>query len=131
MQRENEGENMTEVTHLTGEKMDIITINGEEYRKINQDLSDYFIIRTDSAGVHFGKIARRDGKEVELSHARRIWYWKGAASLSQLARDGVSCPGDCKFSVVVNSIILTESIEIIRCTDKAAKCILEVPSWTA
>lgn len=32
--------------------MDIITINGEQYCKIDQGLSDYFIIRTYSAGVH-------------------------------------------------------------------------------
>jgi hypothetical protein len=114
-----------------GENMNEITINGETYRKVQADLSSYFIIRTYSAGVHFGIITQRDGKEVTLKDARRIWYWEGAASLSQMAVDGVIKPKSCKFSVTTPKIILTEAIEIIPCTEKAAKCILEVPEWKA
>jgi hypothetical protein len=111
--------------------MDEITINNEIYRKIQTDLSCYAIIRTFSAGVHFGIITQRDGKEVELRDAKRIWYWEGAASLSQMAVDGVSKPESCKFSVTVPKIVLTEAIEIIPCTEKATKCILAVPEWKA
>ena len=91
----------------------------------------YVIVRTFSAGVHAGKLAERKGQEVRLEDSRRIWYWDGAASLSQLAMEGVSKPQNCKFSVPVNSIVLTESIEIIECTQDAEKCIREVPEWRA
>jgi hypothetical protein len=111
--------------------MNEIIINGEVYRKTQPSMSSYVIIRTYSAGVHFGIIERREGKEVELRDARRIWYWEGAASLSQMAVNGVSKPKSCKFSVITPVIILTEAIEIIPCTEQAAKCILEVPVWTA
>ena len=110
--------------------MDEIIVNGEVFVK-KQSNSDWYIIRTYSAGVHFGEIVRREGKEVELTNARRIWCWEGAASLSQMATDGVSKPDECKFSVRVNSIILTEAIEIIRCSEKAAKNLNEVPEWKA
>lgn len=108
--------------------MDEITINGDVYRKFSST-TNYSLIRTYSAGVHFGIIAERNGKEVTLQNARRIWYWEGAASLSQMAVDGVSKPTKCKFSVTVPKICLTEAIEIIDCTEKAVKCILEVPEW--
>ena len=108
--------------------MDEIIVNGEVFiKKVTQ--SDWYIIRTYSAGVHFGNIVRREGKEVELTNARRIWSWAGAASLSQLAVDGVSKPTECKFSVRVNSIVLTEAIEVIQCSEKAAKNLNEVPEW--
>jgi hypothetical protein len=110
--------------------MNEITVNGEVYRKITTP-SEYSIIRTYSAGVHFGKVIKKEGKEVELTDARRIWYWEGAASLSQMAVDGVSKPDKCKFSVVVPQIFLTEAIEIIPCTQKATKCILGVREWIA
>lgn len=110
--------------------MNEITINGETYRKV-QSVSEYALIRTYSAGVHFGIIVRREGREVTLRDARRIWYWEGAASLSQMAVDGVSKPQNCKFSVTVPEILLTEAIEIIPCTKKATECILEVPEWRA
>jgi len=87
------------------------------------------IIRTYSAGVHAGYLVSRTGKEVELKNSRRIWYWDGAASLSQMAVDGVSNPENCKFSVVLPKIILTEAIEILSCTEKAKICIEGVPEW--
>ena len=93
--------------------------------------SEYVLIRAYSAGVHFGILTKREGKEVWLKDARRIWYWEGAASLSQLAVDGVTKPNLCKFSVTVPKMILTEAIEIIPCTPKAVNCILGVPEWKA
>ena len=89
----------------------------------------YVIVRTYSAGVFAGYLEKKDGKEVEMSEARRLWYWKGAASLSQLAMEGVKYPEECKFPCPVDKIILTEAIEIIDTTDKAQKNIELVPIW--
>ena len=111
--------------------MKTITLNGKTYVEKSEDITQYSIIRTYSAGVHFGVVKSREGKEVVLTDARRIWYWEGAASLSQMAVDGVSKPKNCKFSVTVPEITLTEAIEIIPCTRKAATCILGVPEWKA
>lgn len=90
----------------------------------------YCMVRTYSAGVFAGTITERNGKEVVLTDARRIWYWEGAASLSQLATEGTSKPHKCKFPVSVAQVLLTEVIEIIPITDVAAKSISEVPVWT-
>lgn len=91
--------------------------------------SKYSMIRTYSAGVFYGKIKSRKGKEVELNDAIRIWYWDGACSLSQLAIEGTKSPDNCKFAIPVSRIILTEVIEIIESTKEAEKNILGVPSW--
>ena len=87
------------------------------------------IIRGSRSGVEFGKLVAQNGSEVTLENARRIWYWSGAASLSQLAKDGTSNPNDCKFTVTVDSITILDAIEIIPCTDKAIKSIKEVSTW--
>lgn len=89
----------------------------------------YCMVRTYSAGVFAGTIAERDGKEARLTNARRIWYWSGAASLSQLATEGTSRPQDCKFPAPVDEVLLTEVIEIIPITDLAAKSIEGVRVW--
>ena len=89
----------------------------------------YAIVRTYSAGVFAGYLKSRKDKEVTIHQARRIWYWDGAASLSQLATDGTSKPENCKFPCEVEEIILTEVIEIIQCTEKAKKSISEVKVW--
>jgi hypothetical protein len=92
-------------------------------------IGKYCIVRTYSAGVFAGILASRDGKEAIVKDARRIWYWSGAASLSQLAVDGTSEPNHCKFPVAVEEVLLTEVIEVIPCTERAEKSIREVPIW--
>ena len=89
----------------------------------------YCMVRTYSAGVFAGTIADREGKEVRLTNARRMWYWAGAASLSQLATEGTSRPNDCKFPCEVPEVILTEVIEIIPISEKAEASIKAVPVW--
>jgi hypothetical protein len=89
----------------------------------------YVIVRTYSAGVHAGNLSYRKGKEIELKNSRRIWKWDGAASLSQLAMEGTKNPIGCQIPCAVNSIILTEAIEIIPCTKKAEISIKAVPVW--
>ena len=91
----------------------------------------YVIVRTYSAGVFAGTFVSRKGKEVVLKNARRLWYWSGAASLSQLAVNGTSKPKSCKFPVEVSSITLTEAIEILPVTKEAQKSIASVPVWKA
>jgi hypothetical protein len=93
-------------------------------------IGDYVIVRTYSAGVFAGILISRDGKELELAQARRLWYWAGAASLSQLAQSGTSKPLDCKFPELVDSILLTEAIEILSVTKHAQLIIEGVPVWT-
>lgn len=93
------------------------------------DGMDFCMCRTQSAGVFYGYVAKRTGKEVELLKARRVWYWKGAASLSQLATDGTSLPKECKFPVAVEKVILTDVIEICFITDKAKASLNSVPIW--
>lgn len=87
------------------------------------------IIRGDRSGVEFGELVEQNGSVVTLKNARRLWYWAGAASLSQLAMDGTKRPQDCKFTVTVSSITILDAVEIIPCTDKAIKSIEEVDEW--
>ena len=102
-----------------------------ESEAIQEMAESYVIVRTYSAGVHAGNLVSRNGKEVVLKNSRRLWYWKGAASLSQLAVDGVSMPGECKFPCEVPEITLTEAVEIIPCSEKAVKSIKGVKVWKA
>ena len=91
----------------------------------------YYIIRSDRAGVFIAKIAERRGDEVDLTDCRRIWYWDGAASLSQLAMEGVNKPQNCKFTITVPAMTVLGVIEIIPCTDKAIESIKAVQEWRA
>lgn len=115
-----------------------IEINGESYVKKSsikdssvpvKDGMKYVIVRTYSAGVFAGFLESRVGQEVVMRQARRIFYWDGAASLSQLAINGTTKPQNCKFPEAVDRVELLQAIEILDCTPAAKKSIESVGIW--
>lgn len=92
-------------------------------------MNNKVIVRADRAGVFYGEIKERNGSEVVMTNVRRLWYWDGAASLSQLATEGVTAPKNCKFTVYVPEMTILGVIEIIPCTDQAIISIEGVPVW--
>ena len=92
------------------------------------------LVRTYSAGVFFGELDEgtrsADGRRGLIRNARRIWYWEGAASLSELAERGTSKPDECKFPVAVAAIEVTDIIEVLSVSERAAASIDSVPVWT-
>ena len=89
----------------------------------------FCIVRCYGAGVFFARVESLDGQTAQLRDARRIWYWDGAASLSQLATDGTKAPGSCKFTVTVPQMTVTQVIEIIPCSEQAIASIGGVKEW--
>ena len=112
-----------------------IKVDGVEYAPVSAKKAkeknglEYKIVRTYSAGVFAGYLESQKGKEVILRDARRLWYWSGASSLSQLAMEGVKNPDDCKFPCEVDKVQLTEVIEILDCTKEAQDNIAGVFIW--
>jgi hypothetical protein len=100
-------------------------------KKVENMKGKYCMVRCYKAGVFAGIIEEIDGQKVTMKDARRIWYWEGAASLSQLAMEGTKKPTECKFPCEVSNVTLFEVQEIIICTDAARKSIKSVPVWEA
>lgn len=103
---------------------------GSELAKRSDGLP-YVIVRTYSAGVFAGYLESRNGQEVVMRDARRIWYWDGAASLSQMAVSGVNKPQNCKFAMAVDTVTLLQAIEILNCTEAAKQNLEGVAIWEA
>jgi hypothetical protein len=102
-------------------------------------MGQYVIARSVNAGVFAGQLAAPvtelgDGtplSTVTLTSARRLWYWDGAATLSQLAATGTSKPRGCKFPAEVETVVLMEVCEVLAVTDAARKSIASVTEWSA
>ena len=99
--------------------------------KSEEGLGEYVIVRSKSAGVFAGYFKSKIDNEVILERARRLWYWDGAASLSQLAMEGVSKPDNCKFPCEMAKVTVFEAIEIISTTLRAKQSIQGVKVWKA
>ena len=119
-------------------KMTEIEINGIKY--IPKDSYQpavkfgeypYVVIRADRAGVFAGYLKEKKADEVTLVNVRRLWYWSGAASCSELAEKGTSCPDLCKFTAPNREITIKNWIEILPATEKARTSIEGVKVWQA
>ena len=91
------------------------------------------IIRSYGAGVFIGYVAERNaelnGVNIILKQAKRIHYWDGACSLTQLAKDGTVAPDNCRITEAIDSQFIANVIEIIPVTQKSAEIIDGVPPW--
>jgi hypothetical protein len=89
------------------------------------------LVRTKSAGVFVGIIKDMQKEECIMINARRIFYWEGAASLSQISMEGVKEPDKCRFPMSVDEIYLTGVEEYIPMRPEAYKNIGNVAIWGA
>ncbi len=101
-----------EISALLGTKQN-------ESTGLNCMIGKKVIIRTYSAGVWFGELEQKDGKEVILKDARRMWNWwaKEGISLSSVAVHGIK-ENKSKIAESIRLVWL-EAIEIIPCNDAA------------
>lgn len=88
------------------------------------------IVRGDRSGVFFGTVKEINGQTVVMENVRRLWYWDGANSISDLAIQGTKKPNNCKFTKVVENVIITDVIEINQCSNEAIANLENVKSWT-
>ena len=96
-------------------------------KKTTKKQRPYVVVRTFSAGVHVGELVSRNGQEVVLANASRVWRWRGANTLSELALHGASLTEHTRISEQVPSITLTQAIEIIEA--ESARGNLSTPRW--
>ena len=109
------------------------TPNQKQTKNYDPKPGAYVIIRCRDAGVHAGEfVAHPADRTVVLKNSRRLWYWKGAASLSELAVYGAKDASECRFGVLnVEPIQLLDACEIIACQPAAKGMIVQCPEWRA
>ncbi len=94
-----------------------------------KDGKPYVLVRGDRSGVFVGYLAERNGREVTLLEARRVWYWDGAATISQLATEGTKAPQNCKWPAALPKGVILDAIEVLDVTAQALLTFAEVKPW--
>lgn len=118
-----------------GQLKEINALLGAGYNQktkgLNCMIGKKVIIRTYSAGVWFGTLEQKDGNEVIIKNARRMWTWwaKEGISLSSVSVNGIKHEKS-KIAESVDAVWL-ESIEIIPCSDIAVNSIESAPDAKA
>ena len=95
----------------------------------NQNDENYVIVRADKAGVFFGQLVKKEGSEITLNNCRKLYYWSGACAVEELALNGVVNKEDCRFTVTVDNVTISDFIQIIPCSNDAIENIKSVKEW--
>ncbi len=91
-------------------------------------VGELVIIRTYSAGVFFGRLKAREGKEALLEDSRRLWSWEGAFTLSAVAREGVT---SARLSISEPEKLITEVIEVIPVSNEVGNKLTKMEAHNA
>ena len=111
----------------------IINLNINKMKAIENLIGKKVIVRSYGAGVFFGTLneveVQGDKLIVELLKDRKLYYWDGACAVQEIANKGTLRTEKCKFTVTVESQIISSVLEIIPCTEIAIKVIEGVKEW--
>ena len=97
-----------------------IILSSEQKKDIDENVNDkldltgaYVLVRTYSAGIWAGNLAKKEKNEVCLTSARRLWRWqcKKSISLSGVAKYGIDYD-ESKIAPALD-LVWVEATEII------------------
>jgi hypothetical protein len=92
----------------------------------------FHIVRAEKAGVFLCKIISKTGDTYTVSSLRRLYYWSGALDVSMIAKEGVTNPKSCKFSVQFSDEDIStihNVVESHQVSEKALSIINSIPVW--
>lgn len=87
------------------------------------------LVRSETAGVNVGILVNRNGREVTLQPSHKIYRWRGAYTLHDLAKDGASMTAYTRISQAApGQVVVLNVVEILECSDEAYAN-LTTPRW--
>ena len=93
-------------------------------------IGKYVIVRSNEAGVFFGILSAKEGTELTLTNARKVYYWSGAACVEEMSQHGIQNLKDSKLTIFVDTIIISNYVQILFCSEEAIENIKNAKSWT-
>lgn len=91
-------------------------------------LNKKVIARIDRAGVFHGTLDHIDNDILRLKDARRIYYWEGALSVTDMASIGLT-GGKISAPVSAVEFMREKIVELNECSDDASKSIEAIKVW--
>ena len=112
------GQLQTLFSRFDGTKTEIVGVEQGKTTQPHPLVGKVCVVRTYSAGVHIGEIVSINGTECELKNAQRLFSWKGAFTLSEVANIGVDPESRL---AMPTTIYLSQAIEYIPATTQAVE----------
>ena len=91
-------------------------------------LNKKIIARIDRAGVFHGTLDYIDNEIIRLKDVRRIYYWNGALSVTDIAAKGIT-GGKVTVPVSTVEFMSDKIVELNECSDESTKSIEAIKPW--
>ena len=91
-------------------------------------LGKKIIARIDRAGVFHGTLDHIDNDIMCLKDARRIYYWEGALSVTDMAANGLRA-GKISTPVTKVEFMTSKVVELNECSNEASSSIEAIKVW--
>ena len=91
-------------------------------------LNKKVIARIERAGVFHGTLDYFDSEILRLKDARRIYYWEGALSVTDMAANGLT-GGKISAPVTKVEFLADKVVELNECSNKSSKTIETIKVW--
>jgi hypothetical protein len=119
---------------MTGKREDMKSETKREGVVCMENPKRKVVVRSDRAGVFYGTVTvvkpLGDKLYVEMDGCRRVHYWNRAASITQIALDGLPKNSGSRVTRPLDGACIAGIIEILPCTEKAIKSMEEYAAWT-
>ena len=89
------------------------------------------IARIERAGVFHGVLDYKDAEITRMTHVRRIYYWQGALSVTDMAVNGISAASKVTVPASVVEFDTPQVVELIECSNEASQVIENITPWKA
>ena len=93
-------------------------------------IGEYVIVRSNLAGVFFGILIDKVGNELTLAKARKFFYFSGANTVEDLAHQGALNVNECKLTVEIETIVISDFDQLLPCSENAITQIKTIPTWS-
>lgn len=89
------------------------------------------IARIDRAGVFHGTLLAKDEETTTMTDVRRIYYWQGPLSVTDMSVTGVKAGSKVTLPARCVEFETAKVVELIECTAKASESIENIEPWKA
>lgn len=89
------------------------------------------IARIERAGVFHGILDYKDAEITRMKDVRRIYYWKGALSVTDMAVNGILNDSQVTIPASVVEFETPQVVELIECSNISSEIIENIKPWKA
>ena len=95
---------------------------------IFNEKSPKVLVRGRDSGVYFGELESLENSFLVLKNCRNIYYWEGALSCNDIAKNGIDS-GNSKVTAAVEEMVISDMISMMFLSEEIYQRLNDIPVY--